>query len=217
MESIVNNILNKKETFITVISEDERLNIDLGKLLKSKDNIVIDNNIYFSYETVYEEISSNKNNDVVDMIVKKFEITNILKFDPNFLSYGQKQLIYFLKSYNEEFKLMILINTFSAIDNYTKEIIFNELQKLSKKNKIKIINITKDPEEGIYGDRIILLNNRNVLLNEKTNKALLKENEFKKANLKLPFFADLSIKLKYYGLVDELILNKIKLVNKLWK
>lgn len=46
---------------------------------------------------------------------------------------------------------------------------------------------------------------------------MTKEKEFKKGNLDLPFMASLSLKLKYYDLIDDVYLDANKLVNELWK
>ena len=40
---------------------------------------------------------------------------------------------------------------------------------------------------------------------------------WKEAGMKLPFMADLSLKLKYYNLLDEPILDMNKMVKQLWK
>ena len=52
---------------------------------------------------------------------------------------------------------------------------------------------------------------------EKSLKVLEKEKDFKQANLNLPFIADLSIKLGYYGLLNKIVLDKNKMVDILWK
>ena len=39
----------------------------------------------------------------------------------------------------------------------------------------------------------------------------------KKAGLELPFLADLSIRLIYYGVLDHMILDMDEMVNAIWK
>ena len=46
---------------------------------------------------------------------------------------------------------------------------------------------------------------------------LLEEKKFNNLGLALPFMAELSIKLKYYDLIDDLIFDMDEMVNKLWK
>ena len=54
-------------------------------------------------------------------------------------------------------------------------------------------------------------------MNKLEEKVLEKEKDFKQANLNLPFIADLSIKLGYYGLLNKIVLDKNKMVDILWK
>ena len=72
-------------------------------------------------------------------------------------------------------------------------------------------------DETLYGDRLIVIDKGNIVLDGKTSEVLLEEKTFNKLGLTLPFLAELSIKLKYYGLVDEMILDMDEMVDKLWK
>ena len=40
---------------------------------------------------------------------------------------------------------------------------------------------------------------------------------FNQNGLALPFMADLSLKLQYYGLIDQIILDMNEVVDKIWK
>ena len=46
---------------------------------------------------------------------------------------------------------------------------------------------------------------------------LFTDSKLNKLGLSLPFMVDLSIKLKYYGLVDDIMLDMNRMVDKLWK
>ena len=68
-------------------------------------------------------------------------------------------------------------------------------------------------EENKYKEYIIkMFKDKNIRL-----KIFEKEKDFKQANLNLPFIADLSIKLGYYGLLNKIVLDKNKMVDILWK
>ena len=51
----------------------------------------------------------------------------------------------------------------------------------------------------------------------KTLDVLKNEKVLKRLGLSLPFYVDLSIQLKLYGLVNKIYLNKEMLVRNLWK
>jgi len=97
----------------------------------------------------------------------------------------------------------------------TKEKVYKYLKKLNRQN-VTIICTTNDMNDLVYGKRIIMLGNKNIVLDSKLNKAF-NEKLFKENDLELPFMASLSLKLKYYNLIDEIILDINKMVNKLWK
>ena len=68
-----------------------------------------------------------------------------------------------------------------------------------------------------YGDKIIVLNNGKVILNDDKEVVYKEEKKIKSVGLELPFMVDLSNKLGYYGLVDDTILSMNEMVNHLWK
>ena len=80
-----------------------------------------------------------------------------------------------------------------------------------------IIYLTSDIESAIFGKKIAIIDNQQIIKCDKLKEILSDEKIFKQINQKLPFMADLSLKLKYYNLIDEVILDESKMVDKLWK
>ena len=72
-------------------------------------------------------------------------------------------------------------------------------------------------EESTYGKEIAILNNGKIISIDKIKNLYKNEKIFKNNGLNLPFMANLSLKLKYYELVDDVILDMDKMVNHLWK
>lgn len=161
--------------------------------------------------------SKEEINKKIAEISKVLKIENILDYSIHHLSNSEQQLVNLACQIVKEPELLILDNATSMLNEVEKEIVFKYLKKLNRNNNMMIINFTSNPEETIYGSQVILLHQGKVLLNKPTKKALLEEKTFKNCNLDLPFMASLSLKLKYYGLVDELILDMNKMVNKVWK
>ena len=114
-------------------------------------------------------------------------------------------------------KILILDDAFSMISNLTTDKIFKMLKKYYKENNMTIVNVTNEVEETIYGTMIAIISNGKLILNDKKENVLLNEKVFKNLHLSIPFMADLSIKLKYYNLINNLELDMDKMVNKLWK
>ena len=183
-------------------------------------------NTIFITDTVREELEiklKNLNtpkeeiNEQINKIAKYLEIENILDCEPNSLSGGEKELVKIAAALLGTPKIIILDECTSMLDGITKEKVYKYLKKINRENKTTIICTTNDMDDLLYGKRIVMLGNKNIVLDLKTNKAFENEKIFKENNLELPFMASLSIKLKYYNLLDEIILDINKMVNKLWK
>lgn len=183
-------------------------------------------NTIFITDTVREELElklKNLNipkeeiNEQIKKIAKYLEIENILDCEPNSLSGGEKELVKIAAALLGNPKIIILDECTSMLDGITKEKVYKYLKKINRENKTTIICTTNDMDDLLYGKRIVMLGNKNIVLDSKTNKAFENEKIFKENNLELPFMASLSIKLKYYNLLDEIILDINKMVNKLWK
>lgn len=171
-------------------------------------------------DTVLDEINLSNNKltkEEFDKLIETFEIKDLLYRDPKTLSGGEKQLMSIVSQLVKKPKILILDDAFSMISNLTTDKIFKMLKKYYKENNMTIINVTNDVEETIYGTMIAIISNGKLILNDKKENVLLNEKVFKNLHLSIPFMADLSIKLKYYNLINNLELDMDKMVNKLWK
>ena len=132
------------------------------------------------------------------------------------------------KKYNSQ-ECKIIANVFDIIRSGIKNILFDDLLMYIHKDlkdklieylkieKIKFINITSDMEEVIYSEYLVVTYNGMIALEGETINVLLEEKILKRLGFNLPFIVDLSIQLKYYGLVDKIYLAQEELVSELWK
>ncbi|HHW69166.1 MAG TPA: ATP-binding cassette domain-containing protein [Tenericutes bacterium] len=211
-EIYIDNILLSKKT-----KKDIRKKI--GVVFDKPENsfvsdIVIDD-IVFSLENL--NYSKEEIEDRINEISKLLNIDKLLYKRVNELSGGEKQLVAIASALSHNPEILIFDEAFSMLDLYTKEKIFEVIKDLHKKTNITIINITHSSNDCLYGDTIIVLDEGRLILKGDTKRVLEEEKMFEKLGLELPFMASLSIKLKYYGLVDEIILDMDEMVNKLWK
>ena len=65
--------------------------------------------------------------------------------------------------------------------------------------------------------KLIILNKGEIILDDDATTSLTKDSLLNKAGLDLPFMIDLSTKLKYYNLLDDVELEMNRMVEKLWK
>ena len=206
--------------------DDTLMNEDTYKDIRSRIGIVFENpDNQFVAETVMDEIAfalENLNFDKKEIrarvkeIGKLLDIESIMEKEPHSLSGGQKELVALASALVLKPKILILDEALDMVDNNRRQDVLNVLTNLNNLG-MTIINITHNSEELLYGTDIIVMNNGMVKDHGNTKDILRKEKLFKNNGLELPFVVDLSYKLKYYGLVDDIVLDMDELVNLLWK
>jgi len=110
-------------------------------------------------------------------------------------------------------KLLVIDDLLTFVDRDIKQAIIKYL----KEKEIRFINITSDIEDTLLTDYLIVMYDGRIALEGKTLEVLQEEKILKRLGFNLPFIVDLSIQLKYYGLVDKIYLDQEELVNILWK
>lgn len=209
-----------------IIVDDIQMSIDTYKTIRSKIGIVFENpDNQFVAETVMDEIAFALENmnfekkeirERVKKVGKLLDIESIMEKEPHGLSGGQKELVALASALAIEPKILILDEAMDMIDNNRRENIIKVLMDLNKEG-LTIINITHNSEELLYGTDIIVMNNGVIIDQGYTKELLRNEKLFKNNGLELPFVVDLSYKLKYYGIVNDIVLDMDELVNLIWK
>lgn len=189
--------------------------------------VVFDNvHANFLCETVMAEfkmILKNKGmkekerKEKIEEICSTLHITELQNRMITHLSGGEKQLVAFAAAMMIEPEILLLDEPFTMVDSVMKDFLMNFLKEYQKKHKITVILITNDVEDVVYGTDIAILDHGKIKKYASKKGMLKDEKLWKEAHLELPFMADLSLKLKYYGLVEEPILEIDKMVKYLWK
>ena len=206
---------------------DEEINSKNTKNIISKIGVVFENpDDQFIGETVESDIAfSLENMQVKPNVIKRkvsaiskyLGIDSILNREPHTLSGGEKQLVALASALVKEPEVLIMDEALTMVDVDIREKIYDILKEVNKKDGITIINITHDMDEIIHGDSIMIMDNGKVVLDGLTKEVIKEEKLFNKLGLSLPFMAELSMKLKYYGLVEDIILDMNEMVDILWK
>ena len=175
--------------------------IKLGNAIKNKNDLIITTN-------------AKDNSEGFDKkIVNLLKINSLMLCDFNTLSIGERQMVQISKALSSNFDRLIVVDAISNVSTINKEKILRYLKKYNNKT---IIYITSNKEDIVYFENFILYDNK-VILNDKLSNVLDKEKEFKLAGFDLPFMPLLSLKLKYYNLLDRPIISMDRMVDKLWK
>ena len=113
--------------------------------------------------------------------------------------------------------MLIIDEAFMLLNDKDERVIFNYLRKMVNDKKITVINFTKDLNEVINSDNLVLLDKFSVKKIGVPMELLIDDQLFYDCGLEIPFMVDLSIKLKMYNLVDKVYLNMEDMVNEIWK
>lgn len=214
-------ILNKDY----IIDEDIRIdnkNINDYEEIEYK-NIVcfIDNNNSFIMDTVENLIKfilikhNIYNKDYLKSLLVKYDLYEYRHMLISELNVSKQIYLKFIEYVLDDKKIFLIDN----IDNYCDK---EDLIKI-----IKIINDLKDSitfimtitnlEYSLESDYLYIFDGSNIILEGIPFDVLLNDTIINKLGLELPFMFDLSIKLNDYELLNEIILDMDRMIDKLWK
>ena len=185
---------------------------------ENNDNIFVCNTVKEQIEFYLKTKGIKKENiekKITDFI-HNLGFDYILELPPSKLSGGENQLLAIFLAIASNPKILIIDDGLTMLDSDTKNKIFLLLKHLNKKG-LTIINFTHDSEEILKGTDVILINNSDIVLNSKVKDAFNDVKIFTDNKIKLPFVVDLSIKLRYYKVIDKIYFDTKKLVNDLWE
>jgi len=199
---------------------------NLPRLYKSVSVVFENSTKSFVAETVTDELafslenlnySKDKIKKEIEKISKLLKIGNILEYEPNELNSGNKQLVALASALITNPKILIIDEGLNELNDSDKQRILKILRQKTTKKELTVLYLTHDSNDSLYSDNIIILGNKKVLIEGTKEEIYKDENNFKKANLELPFIINLSKKLQFYNLIDEDYLDAEKMVDSLWK
>lgn len=117
--------------------------------------------------------------------------------------------------------------TYQELLNYKKVIFFNVLNNLKKDeldklfqylkdSNIDFINVVNNLELCLYTEYLIVMDEKNILIEGSTIEVLKNDKLLKRLGIELPFIVELSLLLKDYNLIDKIYLNYEELEGALW-
>lgn len=138
-----------------------------------------------------------------------------------------KNFHYPIKQLNPKFQLKILL--LEQILKRPKFLFVDDILFLfSREEKLELLNLLSDlditlfyvtshMEDTLLFPYLIVMGQNGILMEGSTYLLLQEEKLLKRLGFSLPFFAELSLQLKSYGLIDEMYLDKKELTSHLWK
>lgn len=179
----------------------------------------------FLFKKVKDELSyplenlgytSYKIEKIIDKILSSFEMEDIKDKNIDLLTESIKRKLLIILALIHEPKLLVLDDIFLDMNAKDQIFILKKLNELNKKG-LTIINITSKLDT-IYDSNLVYVLNKFKIEKILTINELFEEDSYlNKLGLKIPFVVDLSLKLKFYNLVDKIFYNLEELEDSLWK
>ena len=113
--------------------------------------------------------------------------------------------------------ILIVDDIFKSLNPKDKEIIMDVFKLLIVSYNKSIIFTTSDLNDCIGLDKIYVLGEKKVVMHGSYDEIVKKDNDLSKIGIDIPLMIDLSRKLQFYNLIDEIYYEPDKVVNALWK
>lgn len=180
----------------------------------------------FLFDDVYKEMAfplenlsiapAEIENRIIE-VAKFFNINHLLDKKTYDLTNSEKQVVLIAIALLHRPKILLLDSPFTMMDYQTKKKIKDKLKLYREKHNLTILLTTANLEDCVDCDYLYVINHGNVVLEGKPLAVMQKDTLIKKLGLELPFMIDLSLKLKFYEIIDYIELDIDRMVNTLWK
>lgn len=192
---------------------------NIGIVFQNPDNQIVGNtveeDIAFSLENF--GIERTEIRERIDEVLAKLDICDLKNHDPNYLSGGQKQKIAIAGVVALKPKVIIFDEATSMLDPEGKKELLTVMQRLNQEEGTTIIQITHSIEEALLSDRIIIMNEGEIVSDD-TVEAVLRNRELLLANgLDVPLAVEISHRLSNKGYKLKSLISNEELVEELWK
>ena len=192
---IVYGMNTKDETHLI----DIRRNI--GMAFQNPDNqivaSIVEEDVAFGMENL--GLEPEEMNKRIDDALKILGIESTRYEQTNKLSGGQKQKVSLAGILCMKSKILVLDEPTSMIDKNGRVDLLNKVLELNKKEKITVILISHYIEEITYADRVLVMNEGKIILDDTPKNIVLKSDVLLSAGVELPYITKLAKKLKDSG------------------
>ncbi|MCI8384447.1 MAG: ATP-binding cassette domain-containing protein [Clostridia bacterium] len=197
---------------ITDKKKKEELRKKVGIVFQNPENQILFNNIQDEVSFALKNLEEEEKRKRIEASLEKVNMLDKIDEDLYELSLGQKQRVIIGEVLAKQPQIIVFDEPTTMIDSKGKEEIYKIVQNL-KKEGYTIIYITNLAEEMLLADRIVLLNEGEIVEEIKKEEILDKIEVFEQYDVKIPMILELMQKLKQAGIeihlehysLDELV------------
>lgn len=122
------------------------------------------------------------------------------KVSPTRLSGGQKQRIAIAGVLALKPEILVLDESTAMLDPQGRKEVLEVVEKLNKEEKVTVISITHYMEETVMADRVLVINQGELVMNGTPKEIFAREKELKEIGLELPPVCQIASEIKEQGL-----------------
>ncbi len=161
---------------------------NVGIVFQNPDNqivsSIVDNDIAFGLEN--KNVEQSKMTEIIDSALNKLSILELKKEYTNNLSGGQKQKVVIAGQLALDFNVIIFDESTAMLDPYSKQETLSIMKNLNKKGTT-IIHITHDVEEIDDSNRVLILENGQIIADDLAKNIWENKELLSKQEISLPF------------------------------
>lgn len=159
------------------------------------------------------DFTEDEMNIKYDKIKQFFSLDTIENKKIGELSYRDLYLIKILRYLIIEPRFIAIDCIFSILSPSNKRKVIDFI----KENNITFLNVVNDLNDTLYGNKIYILDDFELIMNGNTSSVLKADTLLKRLGFSLPLPVDLSLQLINYDVLKKVYLDSDKLVGALWK
>ena len=188
---------------------------------------VYGNNLnYFLFDDVYKEMIfplENLNLKPAEIekrvleISKFFNVNKLLDKKTYDLTNKEKQELLIVIALLHKPKILLLDNALSMMDKISKEHMLTRLREYQIKENLTIVLTTTNLEDTLESDYLYIINKGSIAIEGRTLEVLREDTRINRLGLEVPFMVDLSLKLEFYELINNIETDLDRMVNTIWK
>ncbi len=188
--------------------------------------IIPQDNPTFLFQTIEDELNymihlfiktEEEKQETYKEIIKKYKLTKFQKKNPNEVPEFIKIKLLLAEKMLGSPQILFLDDICQGLEEKEQKEIINLLRSLQLETKIAIIMTTGNLNIALESDYLLIIEDKQILLEGEPLTIIEKDNVLNKLGLDLPFMVDLSVKLRDYNVVDKIELDMDRMVDTIWK
>ena len=174
---------------------------NIGMAFQNPDNqivaSIVEEDVAFGMENL--GFSPEEMDKRIDESLKILGIQELRFAQTSKISGGQKQKVSLAGILCMKSKILVLDEPTSMIDKNGRLDLLNKVYELNKKEKMTVILISHYIEEISFADRVIVMNQGKIILDDTPKNVVLKDEILNNAGIELPYITRMAKELKSFG------------------